>query len=718
MKLFKIFLPIFIIVVSNIANSYQRLYVQDPRNPWRSGPGTIEEATIEINPCGIYMEYELSLTFSAKNSYFYHYDTLEVQLDFDLPENSIVHDSWLLIGSKWKRALLLDRWTASNFYEETVNRRRDPSILYKIQDGSYQLRVYPMAGDETRKVKINYLVPAEWNSAAVTAPLPSGLIGLSYNTPLTVKLIVRPNEKFKNPGIAEFPYTHFTSKTDSMSLPYLEADLPGESVYGTLNLTFDTPLKNGIFVSRYSSAEDGYYQMAFLPSEALDIKASKKVAVLIDYDASRSTYSKNDLLSSLKSALIAGLTKSDSINIIFSNLNITRISGHWLPADSGTIENIFNNLDGGLPSDYSNMPPLIADGIDFIRNNGNDGSILLISNSDQVGDYKSANRLINDLLAIMEPKLPINVANYQNLNFSYNSFGGRTYLGNEYFYLNVTRLTSANYFTVNTQGATLGGIISSAVESLNGFIKSFDLHTKLADGFCYARYNLNSNVSSIYLNQPILQVGKYQGDFPFVIEASGVYQSSAFSKTYSLDDSTFALTDSLNRNMWAGNYINYLEEQYPNNDIINEILARSIEERILTVYTAFLCPEPGQEIKICYDCLNNNDQGGPTTGIKKDSAQKNDSLSLAAYPNPFNNSTKIIINLPEKLIGKNITTKIFNILGQEIRRFDAPQSRSGGRINLLWDGKNNYGTSVSSGAYIFVLNTGSKVYSTKLLLMK
>ena len=718
MKLFKIFLPIFIILVSNIANSYQRLYVQDPQNPWRGGYGTIEEAAIEVNPCGIYMEYTLSLTFSAKNLYFYHYDTLEVQLDFDLPENSIVHDSWLLIGDKWVRALMLDRWTASNFYEETVNRRRDPSILYKNQNGDYQLRVYPMAGDGIRKVKISYLVPADWNSTTVTAPLPSSLIGLSYNTPSAIKLIVRPNEKFGNPGIAELPDTHFASKTDSMSVPYLEADLPGSSVTGTLNITFDTPLKNGIFVSRYSTAEDGYYQMAFLPSEALDIKASKKVAVLIDYDASRSSYSKNDLLSSLKSALISGLNKDDSINLIFSNLNITRISGNWLPADSGTIENIFNNLDSDLPSDYSNMPPLIADGIDFIRNHGNDGSILLISNSDQVGDYKSANRLINDLLALMEPKLPINVVNYQNKNISYNVFGGRTYLGNEYFYLNITRLTSANYFTINTQGASLEGIISSAVESLNGFIKSFDLHTKLANGFCYARYNLSDNFSSVYLNQPILQVGKYQGEFPFIIEASGVYQSSAFSKTFSLDDSTFILTDSLNRNTWAGNYINYLEEQYPNNDIINEILARSIEERILTVYTAFLCPEPGQEVEICYDCLYNNDQGGPVTGVKKDSVQKNDSLSLAAYPNPFNNSTKIIVSLPDKLSGKNITTKIYNILGQEIRSFDASQFGNGGRISLFWDGKNNYGSSVSSGTYLFVLNTGNKVYSTKLLLLK
>ncbi len=706
----------FIFFITNYSYSYQWLYIQDPQNPWRSGTGTIEEASIAVKPSGIYMEYQLSLTISARNLGFSHSDTLEIQFDFDLPKNSVVHDSWLLINNEMVRALILDKWTASNIYEETVKRRRDPSVLYKNSYGGYQLRVFPMAGDEARQVKISYLVPADWSSKLVTSPLPAELIRVSSVQPSVIKVIVWPDKKFGQPKIAEFPETDFISKTDSASGIFWEAELPGSSVESNLNIEFKSPLVNGIFLSTYKSPDENFYQMAFLPSEALNLKAAKKVAVLVDYAASKSTTTKQSILNSIKSALILGLNPGDSVNIILSNLNILRMSEKWLPADSSTIENIFKDIKTDEPSNYSNMAALVANAIEFVKQNGNDGNILLISNSDNVGDYKSANQLLDDLVALMETKIPIHVVNYQDLNYYYNWFGGRTYVGNEYFYINLTRMTSANYFSYYSNGTSPDVMISSAIDALSGFIKSFDLHTKLADGFCYARYNLNNNVSSTYLNSPILQVGKYQGNLPFIVEASGVYKSAPFSKSFSVDENTLGNSDSLSQEMWVGNYINYLESLSPSNDIVNEIIWQSVHQRILSIYSAFICLEPGREINICYDCIGNPDV--PITGIKKDSVKQNDSLSLAAYPNPFNSSTKILVSVPSNLKVKNISMKIFNILGQLIKSFDASQIGSGGKVTLNWDGRNDYGRIVSSGTYIFVLNTGTKIQSTKLVLLK
>ncbi len=706
----------FIIFITNYSYSYQWLYIQDPQNPWRSGPGTIEEAVIEVKPCGIYMQYQLSLTFSARNLGFTHSDTLEIQFNFDLPENSIVHDSWLLINNEMVRALILDKWTASNIYEETVNRRRDPSILYKNQGGGYQLRVFPMAGDESRQVKISYLVPADWGSKSVTAPLPVDLIRVSSIKPSVIKVIIRPDKNFSQPQILEFPETNFIHGSDSLFGNYLEAELPGSSVESNVNIAFKSPLVNGTFLSTYSSSDENFYQMAFLPSDALNLKAAKKVAVLIDYDASKSSFAKQSILSSVKSALISGLNAGDSVNIILSDLNILRMSEKWLPADSSTIENIFKDIKSDKPSNYSNMAALLANAIDFVKRNGNDGNILLISDADNAGDYKAANQLIGDLIALMDTKIPIHIVNYQDINYYYYWFGGRSYIGNEYFYVNLTRMTSGNYYSYLSNNNPPGIMISSAVDALSGFIKSFDLHTKLADGFCYARYNLTGNTSSTYLNRPILQVGKFQGNLPFIIEASGVYKTEPFSKSFSIDENSLGRSDSLSQEMWVGNYISFLENQSPSNDIVNEIVWQSVHQRILSIYSAFICLEPGREVNVCYDCIGNPD--APTTGIKKDSLKQNDSLSLAAYPNPFNSSTKILVNIPSKLKGNNISMKIFNILGQLIKTFDAAQFGNNNKMTLNWDGRNDYGRIVSSGTYIFVLNTGTKVQSTKLVLLK
>ena len=188
--------------------------------------------------------------------------------------------------------------------------------------------------------------------------------------------------------------------------------------------------------------------------------------------------------------------------------------------------------------------------------------------------------------------------------------------------------------------------MSDAFQSLSGFITSFDLHTKLENGFCYARYNLDLNTNSIFLNKPILQVGKYQGSFPFIIEASGVYKSVPFSEQHILEDSLLFNSDSTGKKMWSGNYINFLENQAQTNEIVNEIVYNSISERILSLYSAFICIDPSMENQICYDCMEND--GGIIISVKDSIKEnKNDSLSLSAYPNPFNSQVNLRIKLPD-----------------------------------------------------------------------
>ena len=52
-------------------------------------------------------------------------------------------------------------------------------------------------------------------------------------------------------------------------------------------------------------------------------------------------------------------------------------------------------------------------------------------------------------------------------------------------------------------------------------IGTFDLYTTLQNGFCYNRFNLFGAGELVNLDKPILPVGKYTGDFLFVVEAAG-----------------------------------------------------------------------------------------------------------------------------------------------------------------------------------------------------
>jgi len=100
-------------------------------------------------------------------------------------------------------------------------------------------------------------------------------------------------------------------------------------------------------------------------------------------------------------------------------------------------------------------------------------AILLISNSDQVGDYQVANQLIEDLLELIDSPLPIHVVDFQNLNYSYHWIGGRAYYGNEYFYTNITRLTTTNYYNMRS-GYNFSDLLASAFQSLSGFIEQIE----------------------------------------------------------------------------------------------------------------------------------------------------------------------------------------------------------------------------------------------------
>ena len=76
------------LLFSSMAHGYDQLRIMHPQQTWRFGQGTIEEAIISIRPQGIYMEYGLYLTFSARDLSFTAADSVEVQFNFDLSQSA------------------------------------------------------------------------------------------------------------------------------------------------------------------------------------------------------------------------------------------------------------------------------------------------------------------------------------------------------------------------------------------------------------------------------------------------------------------------------------------------------------------------------------------------------------------------------------------------------------------------------------------------------
>jgi Ca-activated chloride channel family protein len=698
-----------------VAQDY--LSVNDPLRSYRTS-GAIDEATLTIRPRGIYLEYGLFLTFSAKGTYFmgapYSSFNLESVLNFTLPPNSLVTDSWLWVGDSVMRAQIMDRWTASSIYESIVQRRRDPSIMTKTGTNSYELHVYPMLGGGTRKVKITYLVPMNWSASTVSAPLPMGLLRTSTVPLQKMSILFWGQDKWKTPRLMEMPSAKFLPVKDAVNGDYLKTDLTfSPSVPSTLNIALDAPLQNGMYVNFYQKGTEGYYQMAVVPSETFaDRIQAKKVALVLDFDPSKTQgQTFPQMLDGVKSTLLTNFSVRDSFNVVYSRLAVQRASSTWLPMDAKVIDETFQKL--GMMSLYANLPGLLAEAISVTK--GTDASIFLVSNSDQFMTSPNANQLIKDVQGLANPLPRMMIADVYN-QYSYSYINNQYYYGNSYLYTNLARISGGSYAGIRSGNYTFDYVVSQTAQAVNNVsINSLDLYTTMKSGFCYGRYTLTqggvaTGSTSIGSSPVILQTGKFTGTAPFVVNMSGFVSSKPVTRSIELMPQQMDNGDPFGEQIWSGNYIRSLESSSSiPNSTVSDIIATSIKNRVLSNYTAFLALEPNDSLRPCTACDVRSDITPDGKAITINTAVEdnvaNVGVNFAASPNPFSSETTLDITLAEGLRPELCSVSIVNMMGQEMFRFDLSSMAGEKKLSLRWSGETIGGTQAPTGMYFVVLKT-------------
>jgi hypothetical protein len=84
------------------------------------------------------------------------------------------------------------------------------------------------------------------------------------------------------------------------------------------------------------------------------------------------------------------------------------------------------------------------------------------------------------------------------------------------------------------------------------------------------------------------------------------------------------------------------------------------------------------------------------------------------YPNPFNPSTSVMFSVPKNGL---VNIKVYDMLGQEVATL-VNEVVDRGVYTVNWDGKNEQGSYVSSGNYIYRMVAGDFVKSRKMMLIK
>ncbi len=103
-----------------------------------------------------------------------------------------------------------------------------------------------------------------------------------------------------------------------------------------------------------------------------------------------------------------------------------------------------------------------------------------------------------------------------------------------------------------------------------------------------------------------------------------------------------------------------------------------------------------------------------TTAVEEKPALPTEIIISGNSPNPFNPETAISFTIPQN---ENISLAIFNAAGQKARTLHAGMI-SAGNHSIVWNGRDERGQSMSSGIYFAVLESGGRMTTHKMLLIR
>jgi len=107
-----------------------------------------------------------------------------------------------------------------------------------------------------------------------------------------------------------------------------------------------------------------------------------------------------------------------------------------------------------------------------------------------------------------------------------------------------------------------------------------------------------------------------------------------------------------------------------------------------------------------------------TTSIKSQEKETTDQYSLHAnYPNPFNQGTTIIFDIPNRNTAAHVELAIYNVSGELVRSL-ATGPVAGGSHRIVWEGDNEKGELVSSGMYFLRLKSDQFLQTQKMIMMR
>ncbi len=115
-----------------------------------------QELPLELSHVRVYAELNGGFAHTTLEFTFYNpnYRTLEGQLQIPLLDGQSVTGLALDFNGHWRDAVAIEKPRAAQIFEDVTRAQVDPALLSKTRGNNYHLRVYPLFGCGTRKVRL------------------------------------------------------------------------------------------------------------------------------------------------------------------------------------------------------------------------------------------------------------------------------------------------------------------------------------------------------------------------------------------------------------------------------------------------------------------------------------------------------------------------------------------------------------------------------------
>lgn len=694
-NLYLIFVALFVNVT--IAQNTTSFSITDPRN-FSYVQGKIDSVELDITPEAGGVKYELYMQFYANSNNIR--DTFESVLNFKLPSNAAIIQSWLWIENYISEGLLIDRDTASQIYESIVNRRKDPSILFKNGTDYYTLRVFPVPSGTPRKVKITYLVPTEQTNTNQLFNIPLSILKLSNPTP-SIKIRVYSGQ--------QHPSFMSTSKNFNNSNGFYEATLSANDVKSILHnehVMIRNQTRSNLFLAvNNSSGSEGYYQLNTKAKNLLNLQSQpRNVCLVIDNHLHQGANHKREMLESLRQSMLKNLTSIDSFQIVFGNNSAIGLFPNWLQANEQYINVAFDYLISNYDvSINTSIEAMLDFAVNHVKNQSNKGEIILVTNTKYLYPQNIGENLANHYKNIIgSDPISISVIDYDITPlFIYSNTGN--YFGNTNFYnalavknngVNKSLLHFGyyNYMYWQPQYVVANSFIDIFDEVLvanSVNISNFEINVSLANGFCFQNYKSNELVSSI--NKEVITHGRFFGSPPFIIESIGSVNGNYIFKRDTV--SPVVYSDSVTRKLWANSRINDLESRTFSSNLSQQIKSTSLSHIVLSKYTSFLALERVVDTVGCELCTQIQNP------IVLSVLEGESEINIELYPNPIIDYATLKFTSSDPHF--EVSLRLLDLLGKEV--FHKKIDISVGESSITLDESDL--AQLNSGIYSLVLSS-------------